>query len=209
MAGRILPGMRLLLVDDHALFRAGLRLLLPDVDARVEMDEAANCAEALALVGRNAYDLILLDMRMSGLAGLDALTALREAAPASLVVVVSGEDDPRFVCQAIKDGAMGYIPKSSSPEVMTRALKLVLAGGTYVPPNALEDAPDNLQVLTARQIDVLKLLVRGKQNKEIARELGITNSTVKAHIAEMGGRLAARNRVAIVSAAVRLGLRVV
>jgi DNA-binding NarL/FixJ family response regulator len=209
MAGRILPGMRLLLVDDHALFRAGLRLLLPDVDARVEMDEAANCAEALALVGRNAYDLILLDMHMSGLAGLDALTALREAAPASLVVVVSGEDDPRFVCQAIKDGAMGYIPKSSSPEVMTRALKLVLAGGTYVPPNALEDAPDNLQVLTARQIDVLKLLVRGKQNKEIARELGITNSTVKAHIAEMGGRLAARNRVAIVSAAVRLGLRVV
>lgn len=201
--------MRLLLVDDHALFRAGLRLLLPDLDAEVEMDEAANAAEALALVGRHSYALILLDMHMAGLAGLDALTALREAAPASLIVVVSGEDDRRFVCQAIKDGAMGYIPKCSSPEVMTKALKLVLAGGTYVPPNALEAPPDNLQVLTARQLDVLKLLVRGKQNKEIARELGITHSTVKAHIAEMGGRLAARNRVAIVSAAVRLGLRVV
>lgn len=201
--------MRLLLVDDHALFRAGLRLMLPSLEADIEMDEAGNCAEALALVGRNAYRLILLDMRMSGLAGLDALTALLRAAPGSLIVVVSGEDDQRFVCQAIKDGAMGYIPKTSSEEVMREALRLVLAGGTYLPPHVLEAPPDNLAILTSRQLEVLRLLVRGKQNKEIARELGITNSTVKAHIMEMGGRLAARNRVAIVSAAMRLRLPVV
>jgi DNA-binding NarL/FixJ family response regulator len=205
----MLCAMKVLLVDDHTLFRAGLRLMLPPLAAQVQIDEAANCAEALALAARNSYHLILLDMRMSGLAGLDALTALLRASPASLVVVVSAEDDPRFVTQAIKDGAMGYIPKTSSEDVMREALKLVLAGSTYVPPHALDRPPDNLKGLTERQLDVLRLLVRGKQNKEIARDLGISHSTVKAHITEMGGRLAARNRVAIVSAAVRLGLRVV
>ena len=211
---------RLLLVDDHPLFRSGLTYLLRTLDAELEVDEAGNCPQALALAGRR-YDLILLDLKMPGINGIDALSAIRNAFPSSPAVVLSAEDDSRIVRQAIESGAMGYIPKSSTPDVMIQALKLILAHGVYLPPNVLlaqaeiveprrpEAAEATIEGLSERQMEVLRRVVQGKQNKVIAGELDISEGTVKAHLSAVLRALHARNRTEVVYAAAKMGLRLV
>lgn len=216
--------MYILLVDDHALLRGGLRFLLRSLDAEIEMDEAGDCAHALERVAARSYDLVLLDLKMPGLGGLDALDALRDAAPATPLVVLSGEDDPCVVRAAIERGAMGFIPKSSTPEVMIQALRLVLAHGVYLPPAVLDSmrpvsAPGPalnqaasgemlLPGLTPRQMDVLRCVIRGLPNKVIARELDISEGTVKAHLTLVLRALRAHNRTEAVYTAAKLGLRI-
>lgn len=213
--------MKMLLVDDHALFREGLKLLLRSLGGELEIDEAGDCAQALEKMSGQGYDLVLLDLNMPGRGGLDALSALREAAPSTPVVVLSGEEDPHLVRGAIDRGAMGFIPKSSTPEILIPALKLALAGGVYLPPAVLDtraDAPQPAPAqakpqetapagLTQRQMDVLRCVVQGKPNKVIARELDISEGTVKAHLSSVLHALGARNRTEAVYAAARLGLR--
>ena len=211
--------MRLLLVDDHVLFREGLKLLLRSLDTALELDEAGDCAQALERVAARDYDLVLLDLKMPGLNGLDALSALQDAVAGSPLVVLSGEDDARTVRAAIDRGAMGFIPKSSTPEVLVQALRLVLARGIYLPPVALHAtaaAParvdevavsPSLPGITPRQMDVLRCVIRGKPNKVIARELDISEGTVKLHLSAVLRALGARNRTEAVYAAAKLGLR--
>jgi DNA-binding NarL/FixJ family response regulator len=213
---------KILLVDDHPLFRGGLKYLLQSLDEHLELDEAGNCAQAEALASQRAYDLVLVDLKMPGVGGLDALTVVRAAFPATPVVVVSGEDDPAVVRAAIECGAMGFIPKSSTPEVMIQALKLVLAHGIYLPPRVLaasqlpDPAPSasasndaGLTGLSMRQMDVLRCVIQGKPNKVIARELDVAEGTVKAHLSSVLRALGARNRTEAVYAAAKLGLRLV
>ena len=212
--------MNILLVDDHVLFREGLKYLLRSLDAALAMDEAGDCAKALEYASARNYDLVLLDLKMPGVAGLDALAALRDAIPAAPVVVLSGEDNPEVVRAAIEHGAMGFIPKSSTPEVMIHALRLVLAHGVYLPPAVL-DAPapgssptsaagqTKLAGLTPRQMDVLRCVIQGKPNKIIARELDVSEGTVKAHLSSVLHALGTRNRTEAVYAAAKLGLRLV
>lgn len=191
------------------------------LDSQVEIDEAGNCSQALALAGRN-YDLVLLDLKMPGVNGLDALGAIRGAFPSSPAVVLSSEDDPRIVRQAIEYGAMGFIPKSSMPDVMIQALRLILAQGIYLPPNVLAVGPDTpapkrdgaapagaIDALSERQREVLRRVVQGKQNKVIASELDISEATVKAHLSAVLRALRARNRTEVVYAAAKMGLRLV
>lgn len=217
--------MRILLVDDHALFRGGLKFLLRSLDACLELDEAGDCTQALECARSQAYDLLLLDLKLPGLNGLDALSALREAAPAVPLVVVSGEDEPRVVRAAIERGAMGFIPKSSTPEVLIHALRLILAHGVYLPPKVLDSAsvaplqlgsapplrggPASLPGLTPRQMEVLRCVIQGKPNKSIARELDISEGTVKAHLSSVMHTLGARNRTEAVYAAAKSGLPLV
>jgi DNA-binding NarL/FixJ family response regulator len=211
----------ILVVDDHALLRSGMRFLLRGLDPGLEIDEAGDCAQALERVAARSYDLVLLDLKMPGLDGLDALDALRKAAPATPLVVLSGEDAPRVVRAAIERGAMGFIPKSSTPEVLVHALRLVLAHGVYLPPAVL-DLPRSVPVaapppvapaemlltgLTPRQMDVLRCVIRGLPNKAIARELDVTEGTVKAHLTSVLRALGAHNRTEAVYAAAKLGLR--
>src|ERR1700687_3002845 len=132
--------MNILLIDDHALFREGLKFLLRSLDAALEVDEAGNCAKALEHAAARSYDLVLLDLKMPGVEGLDALVALRDAISAVPLVVLSGEDNPGVIRAAIERGAMGFIPKSSTPEVLVQALRLVLAHGVYLPPAVLDAA---------------------------------------------------------------------
>jgi len=213
---------KILLVDDHPLFRGGLKYLLQSLDEHLELDEAGNCAQAEALASQRAYDLVLVDLKMPGVGGLDALTVVRAAFPATPVVVVSGEDDPAVVRAAIECGAMGFIPKSSTPEVMIQALKLVPAHGIYLPPRVLaasqlpDPAPSasasndaGLTGLSVRQMDVLRCVIQGKPNKVIARELDVAEGTVKAHLSSVLRALGARNRTEAVYAAAKLGLRLV
>jgi DNA-binding NarL/FixJ family response regulator len=208
--------MNVLLIDDHALFREGLKFLLRSLDAALAVDEAGNCAKALEHAAARSYDLVLLDLKMPGVDGLDALAALRDAIPAAPLVVLSGEDNAAVVRAAIERGAMGFIPKSSTPEVLIQALRLVLARGVYLPPTVLDAAgpatapPAASQALcglTPRQMDVLRCVIQGKPNKIIARELDVSESTVKAHLSSVLRALGAHNRTEAVYAAAKLGLR--
>ena len=215
--------MHILLVDDHPLLRGGMRFLLRSLDADLEMDEASNGSQALERVAESSYDLVLLDLKMPGLNGLDALAALRAAIPGTPLVVLSAEEDPEVVRAAIEGGAMGFIPKSSTPEALIQALRLVLAQGVYLPAAVL-DAVDahslpgqasdtsgargcTLPGLTPRQMEVLRCVIRGKSNKVIARELEVSEGTVKAHLSAVFLALGAHNRTEAVFAAAKLGLR--
>ena len=212
--------MNVLLVDDHALFREGLKFLLRELDSSLVVDEAGDCAAALERASARGYDLVLLDLNLPGLRGMDALAALRNAVPGAPTVVLSGEDNPQLVREAIKAGAMGFIPKSSTREVLIQALRLVFAGGVYLPPAALDthtvaaplpapggESPAARLGLTPRQMDVLRCVIQGKPNKSIARELDISEGTVKAHLSAVMQSLGARNRTEAVYAAAKLGLR--
>ena len=216
--------MKVLLVDDHVLFRDGLKFLLRALDPGLEPDEAGNCAEALERAGEHDYDLVLLDLKLPGRNGLDALDALREAVPGVPLVVLSGEDDPHTIRTAIERGAMGFIPKSSTSDVLVKALQLVLARGVYLPPAALDTdysfaaasalpppqggpGDTTLEAITPRQMEVLRCVIQGKPNKVIARELGIASGTVKQHVSGVLRSLGAHNRTEAVYAAAKLGLR--
>jgi len=202
-----------------------MRLLLTSLDSDVNLEEASECAEALELASARSFDLVLLDLKMPGLNGLDALNALREAASGVPIVVLSGEDDPSIVRAAIERGAMGFIPKSSTPEVLIQALRLVLAHGVYLPPLALGAPRATLSAsaatfgtgsgeaalpgITQRQMEVLRCVIRGKPNKVIARELSISEGTVKLHLSAVLRALGVHNRTEAVYAAAKLGIRLV
>lgn len=211
--------MRILIVDDHALFRQGLRFLLRDLDADLEIAEAADCEQAMRLAAQ-PFSIVLLDLHMPGVAGLEALDAMRHAFESSRIVVLSGEEDPRQVRRAIDAGAAGFIPKSSSPEVLIGALRLVLADGVYLPAVALKGVGDSevlavgtitrdrlSEALSERQIDVLRKAVQGKANKVIARELKIAEGTVKSHLSAAFRALGVHNRTEAVYAAAQSGLQ--
>ncbi len=200
--------MQILIIDDHALFRAGLRMLLSTIGGSVHCLEAADIEEALGLVARNpALELCLLDLALRNESGLDAIQRLKEAAPQIAVVVVSGAEDGATIRRCIDSGAMSFIPKSVPPEVLTRALQHVLRGEVYLPEQiaSTRDEP-SLPHLTVRQREVLRALSRGLPTKLIARELGLSEHTVKDHIAVVLEVLGARNRTEAVIKASQLGL---
>jgi DNA-binding NarL/FixJ family response regulator len=184
------------------------------LDAAVQVFEADGLEPLLALVQAHAADLALVDLNMPGMNGLAGLLRLREAAPTLPVVVASGQEDAATIRAVLAAGAVGFIPKSEKPEVLVQALQLVRAGGTYVPPRLLDAvaavpspaAASPTGGLTPRQLDVLKRLLRGEPNKLIARELGLTEGTVKIHIAAILRTLHARNRTEAVVRARSLGI---
>jgi len=204
---------KILLIDDHVLFREGLKFLLRDLDSALELDEASTCAEALEHVSSRSYGLVLLDLKLPGRQRMDALSALRNAVSGVPIVVLSGEDDPSTIRAAIDGGAMGFIPKSSSPQLLVQALRLVLASGIYLPPNALDGAETagasqaGAARMTPRQLQVLRCVIEGKENKVIARELGISDGTVKQHVSAVLHSLGVDNRTKAVYTAAKLGIR--
>lgn len=188
--------MRVLIVDDHPLYRAGVRALLAGLDPEAAVHDVANVGEALQLAEAGAaFDLVLLDMHLPGVSRLDALQRVKAAFDSAAVVVVSADEDPALILGAIDAGAAGYIPKSTDASLTIQALKLVLAHGTYLPVHALRHVAEAAggpgegagaavagSDFSERQRDVLLRLLQGKANKVIARELGIAEGTVKAHL---------------------------
>ncbi|MDP2285528.1 MAG: response regulator transcription factor [Pseudohongiella sp.] len=232
--------MRILLIDDHDLFREGLKYLLPVLDNKVQYSEARDLDSALALDPGIGFDLVLLDLYMPGVDGMQALNRCREHFESASLVVVSGEEDARIIREAIEHGAAGFIPKSSSRDVLVSALQVVLGGGTYLPSHALKplgavrlpqisassmpdsamtdsampdssmpdsSMPDNGHTLSRRQFAVLMRAIQGKSNKTIAKELDISDHTVKAHLSMAYRSLGVQNRTEAVYAAAKLGFQ--
>jgi DNA-binding NarL/FixJ family response regulator len=213
--------LKLLLVDDHALFRGGLRLLLRELPGDIEFFEAGNPIDALGCADK-VIDLILLDLSMPGSHGTSALERMREAFVDVPIVVISSEDDPALIRQVIDLGASGFIPKSSTHRILISALQLILAGGVYLPMHVLsqssrpaltlttsDSSESDLPVpgMTDRQYEVLLKAVRGQSNKAIARSLQLSEGTVKAHLSAAFRILGVSNRTEAVYAAAQLGIR--
>lgn len=207
----------ILLADDHAVLRAGLRLLLESQpDLRVT-GEASGGLEALALAEKLQPDLILLDLSMPGLGGLEALTALQKAAPAAKILILTMHDDPQYLRTALKQGAMGYVLKKAADAELISAIRAVLRGEMYVHPSMtrvlLEDmlpkaetAPDAWETLSEREQEVLKLVALGHTSAEIAALLNLSDKTVETYRARGMEKLGLKNRAALVRFALKKGL---
>jgi DNA-binding NarL/FixJ family response regulator len=222
--------MKILVVDDHVLIRAGLNYVLRQVHDGAQVFEAGTAPEALAIADAHPdLDLVLLDLALPGMSGLSALKTFRERHSAVPVVVISAFTEPSAVMNAIQSGAAGFIPKSCSAGLMLGAVRLVLSGGVYLPPDVLlsqsvsppemESAgfPGALRAakpqvdpselgLSERQTQVLALLVQGKSNKSIARDLKLAEQTVKGHVSAALRALNVTSRTQAVIAAAQLGL---
>lgn len=204
-------GLRIAVADDHPLMRAALASALASLAPAVQFIEAATLAATLALLeDASDLDLVLMDLHMPGVRGVEGVRAVRERAPEVPLAIVSADDDPATVKALLALGVSGFIPKTDSPAVIASAVRLILAGGVYVPPRLVADARAPGEAngaapagLTARQMDVVRLLARGMSNKAIARELGVSEGTVKVHLLAVFRVLDVRNRTAAVLEAQR------
>lgn len=195
---------RIVVADDHPLFRDALRQVIDVAVGPARVVEAETFGDAVAAVAAEDPDLVLLDLNMPGMDGFAGLMALRDKAPTTPIVVVSADEDPAVIQQALTLGASGFIPKSMSKDRMTQGVAAVMAGEVFVPvdlttrlPPAAQDDPDfaaGYAALTAQQRKVLEMLVAGKSNKVIAFELDVAESTVKAHVSAILRKLKVTSR---------------
>jgi DNA-binding NarL/FixJ family response regulator len=199
--------MNILIADDHPIFRSSLKHVLRALNGEVEVTEAGSFKEASSALGKGKFDLVLLDLLMPDMPPVDGLQMIVKAAPEVPVVVVSAIENRRDAVQAIDIGAMGYIPKTATQDEFVRMLKLVLDGGMVLP-RGLQDTPRKAAAptaarlpskgqfaqLTRRQRQVLTLLAQGKSNIEIAKDLGVSDKTVRFYISAILKALNVKNR---------------
>lgn len=215
------PNLKVLIADDHVIFRQGLRAVLHRIDAEPVLIEAGDFTEALALAGKHPdLNLAIVDLRMPAMNGFDGVRTLRQRLPAVPILMLTASEDTEDVFRALEAGASGYLAKSAPMETLIAALRLVLIGGVYVPrtligvhkpPLPASEAappvdPDHRGALTPRQHEVVTLIAEGHSNKEIAFRLGTSDGTIKAHISAIMRQLGVRNRIQLLLAAERLGI---
>jgi len=221
---------KILVADDHPLLREALLLVLRELEGGVTPIEAADGEAVRRLAAEHAdLDLVLLDLCLPGVRGLELFEDLRRDYPALPLVVLSALDDPGTVKAVLGGGALGFIPKSSPHQVMVNALRLVLGGGRYLPPELMPElagddwasVPARAESpgtpvggsaetlgLTGRQQQVLALLAQGKSNKQICRVLGLAEATVKVHVTAVLKALRVTSRTQAIVMVNRLGLRI-
>lgn len=222
--------MKILLIDDHPLFRAGLELLLKELEPEAVVLHAGTCAEGIAVARRKALNLAFLDLNLPDGNGLECLKALKEARPSLPVVVVSGQDmDRGLIDEALELKAMGFVPKSENAEMIVAALRAALSGGVFLPASlmgkegrysaplsaggqgaALQRTVEPFKAadlgITPRQGDVLRLLVQGLPNKRIASKLGISVPVVKKHVSDLLAHFRVMGRTQLVAWIARNGI---
>jgi DNA-binding NarL/FixJ family response regulator len=210
--------MKVLLVDDHVLVREAMRGVIAELQPDAAVIEAATSADGMSVMRQHPdVDLVMLDLGLPDRNGLEVLEELRGTHPAAAVVMLSGSNDRESVAMALAKGALGFIPKSASRDVLVSAIRLVLAGGIYIPPEILIDShPVSLPAvsderrspaelgLTPRQVEVLALMMQGKSNKLICRTLHLAEPTVKNHVSAILKALGAVNRTEAALAAAKL-----
>jgi DNA-binding NarL/FixJ family response regulator len=210
--------MKVLLLDDHVLVREAMRGVIAELQPDAAVIEAATGVDGLSLMQQHAdVDLVMLDLGLPDSNGFETLQQLRERYPATSVVMLSGSNDRDSVATALANGALGFIPKTASRDVLVHALRLILAGGIYIPPEILMESeplsapapsderrsPADLG-LTPRQVDVLALMMQGKSNKLICRTLDLAEPTVKNHVSAILKALGVVNRTEAALAAAKL-----
>lgn len=207
--------MKILVVDDHPLIREALRTVLGTLGEGVDVLAADDCPAGFALAEAHSdIDAVLLDLQLPGLAGIAAVREWRRRQPTLALIVLAAACDRATVLDALGAGAAGFIPKSSTNQVMLSAIQLVLAGGKYLPPETLTSGlePSSRQraktvpILSGRQMEVLRLIAQGRSNKEICRVLGLAERTVKAHVTAVLRALDVDSRTQAAVAAARLGI---
>jgi DNA-binding NarL/FixJ family response regulator len=201
---------RVLLVDDHRLVRAGLRALLATVDDIEVVGVAADGAEALLVASGTSPDVVLMDLSMPGMGGVDATRELRRLMPAVRVVVLTSFPDEELVLRAVDAGAVGYLLKDAEPEDLVQGIRDAAEGGSPVSGKVawalLRREPAASELLSAREREVLSLVAEGLTNKRIASHLGISEATVKAHLTNIYQRLGIADRTQAALWARRHGL---
>jgi two-component system nitrate/nitrite response regulator NarL len=224
--------MRVLIVDDHSLFCDGLKLLLETLGVATLVASCTHADQARLKVQGQEWDLVLLDWNLGahGLGGAQLITELKCAQPQARVVVVSAEASARHVREAVEAGAVGFVPKEASSDLLIDAIRVTSHGGIYLPSSVLDLASDAATEsplaraasdarsgvspqeaypnLTPRQIDVLVCMVRGQSNKQIARSLGISDGTVKQHLNAIYRELDVNSRTEAVYLLARQGIKV-
>ena len=214
--------MTILLADDHALFRDGMRYVLQQLADQVEILDASSFVEAMNLAaGRSDIDLALLDLYMPGSDGALSVRAFNLKYPGIPLVVISGSERREDMERVMEYGAMGFISKMTSGKLMLGALRMVLDGGIYLPPQLLQQSVEHMDKgaastdkrsrtneagLTTRQVDVLKHVAQGLSNKEIAQAMELAEGTVKIHCAAIFQALHVSSRMEAVRTAQRLGV---
>jgi DNA-binding NarL/FixJ family response regulator len=209
---------RVLLVDDQALVRAGFRMILKAEPGVEVVGEAGDGAEAVKLAGTLAPDVVLMDVRMPGVDGIEATQRIAGRSPdGPAVLVLTTFDLDAYVYEALRAGASGFLLKDAPEEQLLTAIRVVADGGSMFAPTvtrrlveryvgARSDPPPGLSELTAREADVLRLVARGLSNAEIAEQLVVSQHTVKTHVAHVLGKLGLRDRVQAVVLAYEAGL---
>jgi NarL family two-component system response regulator LiaR len=203
---------RLLIADDHAVVRQGLRTFL-SFDADLELvGEARDGREAVEMAGRLKPDVVLMDLMMPEMNGIAATTTIRRDYPEVEVIALTSVLDDASVADAVRAGAIGYLLKNASPQDLHRGIRAAAAGQVFLSPEAAAQlvrqvkAPQKPEPLTPREIEVLRLLALGRANKQIARKLGLGEETVKTHVSNILGKLQAASRTQAALHAIRTGL---
>ncbi|HIJ61320.1 MAG TPA: response regulator transcription factor [Rhodospirillaceae bacterium] len=206
--------MQILVADDHNLVRDGLKPFLYELDPDAKILDAANFDDALTQAKTaSQLGLVLLDLKMPGMNGLQGVEVMRRLHPTVPVVILSGHVERNEVLAAVRAGAAGYIPKTISGTALTNALRLVLAGESYLPPSILLDsgpverkaAMTPLSSLSVREREILGYLIEGETNKEIARRLDLQEITIKIHLRNVYRKIGAVNRAQAVRIAMSAG----
>lgn len=215
--------MRIVLVDDHTLVRAGLRALLESIDEVTAISEAGDGQSALELIAAEAPDVALLDISMPGLNGLDVAARVARDSPRTKLVILSMHSSPSHVAQALRVGAAGYLLKDAAAEELPLALRAVMRGENYLSPavsrqvvagylaasssdRPAEATPALDDLLTPRQREILQLVAESKSSKEVAVLLGLSVKTVEAHRSQIMERLGIHDLAGLVRYAIRIGL---
>src|SRR5919197_743311 len=203
---------RVLIADDHEVVRQGLRTFL-ELDPELEVvGEAADGREAVRLAHRLRPDVVLMDLLMPGLDGIAATQVIRRELPDTEVVALTSVLEDEKVVGAVRAGAIGYLLKDTKAAELRQAIKAAAAGQVQLSPKAAARlmrevvAPERPEALSERELDVLRLLARGRANKEIARELSIAEKTVKSHVSSILGKLGVQSRTQAALYAGRIGL---
>ncbi len=207
--------MKILIADDHALFRDGLSLHLEKISPKAVIMQAANFSQAVKIAQSTPdLNLVIVDLDMPDMDWKEGISTLRETMPEGRIVVVSASEDVYNIKKALEMKVDGYIPKRSDTKVLTSALHLIMEGGTYLPPSIVEQAnkiTDNRslrdgKLLTPRQNEVLKYVAEGMSNKQIAYKMSVSEATVKLHINALLRALGVTNRTQAVIIAQKRGL---
>jgi DNA-binding NarL/FixJ family response regulator len=209
---------RVMLVDDHALFRAGIRSLLRDLDGIEVVAEASNGREAVDICKADCADVVLMDIVMPGLNGLDATARLAAISPETRTIILSMNNNEEYVLQSLRSGAAGYVLKNISPWELEQAIRSVARGERYLSPAISEqmipaylervrgEATGPFDRLTPRQREVLHLVAEGDSTKNIARKLGLSLKTVETHRSQLMAALDIHDIAGLVRYAIRIGL---